>query len=335
MKPGHYRLGVQGDRKREISQADVSLLSAARRGNLRRVKIALDDGANIDVRNIVEWMDFEGTSHEEEESALILAAQKGHTRVVKHLLELGARTDICPTYGETALGEAAHGGHLATVKALLSHDADGKGAMQRAIYVRAEAKAEIRPILVQMLLAAGTPFDREVLRSAISCGQSDTVRQLVAAGAKPNDPDLDGLTALDHAVRDLCPYHGPDARRSGRLRSSLEMVETLLEAGGVVHKPWIRSQVEDSDRLRALFIKYGRLPETVSTHYGVSFTKGEARATLSVVNSAKKLEPFEGHIDPRALRNIAAARPLKSISELAELSYVAKQALTRLRNWAL
>ncbi|MDP6944982.1 MAG: hypothetical protein QF464_12590, partial [Myxococcota bacterium] len=111
-------------------------------------------------------------------------------------------------------------------------------------------------------------------------------------------------------------------------------IEILAEAGVAIRSPWIRSEIEDSDQVREIFIKFGRLPEVVATHYGVSFSKGEVRATLSAVNNKKKFARFEGHIDPRALRNIAAARPLKRIADLAGLPYVAKKALTRLRNWA-
>ncbi len=52
----------------------------------------------------------------------------------------------------------------------------------------------------------------------------------------------------------------------------------------------------------------------------------------SFVNSTKKLNKVNEYLDPRALRSILAARPVNSISQLASLHYVAKKALSSLRN---
>ncbi|KAL2191560.1 ankyrin, partial [Thermothelomyces heterothallicus CBS 203.75] len=57
-------------------------------------------------------------------TALELAASKGHTEVVRALLERGADVTARTELGETPLWSAAHNGHAAAAELLLQHRAD-------------------------------------------------------------------------------------------------------------------------------------------------------------------------------------------------------------------
>ena len=57
-------------------------------------------------------------------TALMLASQRGHVKVVQLLLEHGARTDIVSAYGQSALFMAIMNDHPRVVKILLDWGSD-------------------------------------------------------------------------------------------------------------------------------------------------------------------------------------------------------------------
>ena len=98
--------------KKDTSFRKQTALSwAADRGHQGVVKLLLEKGAAVDLKN------------SDGETALCLAAYGGHEAVVKMLLEKGAAVDLNNSDGETALSLAAGRGHEAVVKLLLEQEA--------------------------------------------------------------------------------------------------------------------------------------------------------------------------------------------------------------------
>jgi ankyrin repeat protein len=123
----------------------------------------LDSGARC------EW-----ESQGEIYSALILAASQGHVDVIEALAGAGAELDFkSGSSGISALHVAALENHLSAVKTLLRLGAD----------------VDVRNHL-QM-----TP-----LHLACGAGRLEIARVLIEAGAELDGKDVDGLTAVHHAV---------------------------------------------------------------------------------------------------------------------------------------
>ncbi len=96
-----------------------SLISAARNGNLEKIKSLLDEkGGDIDIDA------FDNNNH----TALIWASLNGHTQIVRKLLDNGADTDFSDNRGHTALILAALNGYIEIVRRLLDKGADVNAA---------------------------------------------------------------------------------------------------------------------------------------------------------------------------------------------------------------
>ena len=89
------------------------LVQGAMFGNVKKVTAALQEGAEVDdlaPNNIM--------------TALMWASYKGHTQIVKILLDEGADADRKNRLGMTALMYAARKGRIQVIKMLLDHGAD-------------------------------------------------------------------------------------------------------------------------------------------------------------------------------------------------------------------
>ena len=91
---------------------DDKLLEAARNGDLIKVRIALENGANPNTR------DYRGLT------PLHYAAKEGDVETVKILLERGANPNVKDNDGWTPLHYAAYEGHVDVVKILLERGAN-------------------------------------------------------------------------------------------------------------------------------------------------------------------------------------------------------------------
>ncbi|MHA1699887.1 MAG: ankyrin repeat domain-containing protein [Promethearchaeota archaeon] len=147
--------------------ADGKLIESAERGDLKGVKIALEQGANV------EATDGRGMT------ALIWAALRGHEAVVRELLNAGADVNGTNAANWTPLMEASLEGHLKIVKILLNAGAD---------------------------VNARTVVSGTALMFAAGRGHTEIVKTLLNGGIDPNiciegDGDDDGMTALDYAIQ--------------------------------------------------------------------------------------------------------------------------------------
>ena len=114
-----------------------TLYEASLDGDTKRVKQLLDEASrNGDTKLVKELLD---KANKGGYTALQLASMRGHTEVVKLLLDRGASVDEKGEDGDTALMRASYGGHTEVVKLLLDRgasvdekDTDGNTALMLA-----------------------------------------------------------------------------------------------------------------------------------------------------------------------------------------------------------
>ena len=166
------------------------------------------------------------------ESPLHLAAQFGHVAALHWLLDLGADPNSLDRFGESPLNKAAEWNQVGCASALIHFGADAKREnhtqaqpihaaksleMLQALVELGGADvnavddcgnwplklaAERRDVtLVRWLLEHGAAVDRTstgetALHAAVASDSCETVALLLAAGANPNQQDVDGWTPL-------------------------------------------------------------------------------------------------------------------------------------------
>lgn len=91
---------------------ETPLILAAEIGHTETVTCLLDHGANVNAKN------------NSGATALLPAAYDGHTETIMLLINHGAEINVMDEYGDTTLFRAIRGGHINTVKCLLDHGAD-------------------------------------------------------------------------------------------------------------------------------------------------------------------------------------------------------------------
>ena len=144
----------------------------------------------------------------------MLAAVSGHSRIVKMLLNKGAKVSIADIGGFNALHLAAGRGHLGVVNLLVaagsnleattSDDGDGNIGFT-ALHAAAEAG---RLGVVNLLVDSGSNLEAATsddgstpLHLAADEGQLGVMSVLIEAGANPNSRRFNGATPLYCAAR--------------------------------------------------------------------------------------------------------------------------------------
>ena len=156
-------------------------------------------------------------------TALMYAAAAGDDEVAGMLLGASAVTDVADKDGFTALMLAARQGHAPVVRRLLDAGAGtelrDQAARRTALdWADAEGRAEVVKLLAQA--GASTAGLQDVaLIDAVTRGQLDEVRRVLAAGARADARNSRGESALFIAAG----------------RASPEIVGALLDAGATVN----------------------------------------------------------------------------------------------------
>lgn len=92
---------------------DQELVQGAQKGDMKRVEHALENGANVNARDL---------NHHS--TALMWASHEGHLEIMRVLMQHGAKIDAKRDNGESALWFTAQQGRLQAMKLLVEKGAD-------------------------------------------------------------------------------------------------------------------------------------------------------------------------------------------------------------------
>lgn len=175
----------------------IQLQEAANNGEIESVKKLLNEGAEIDSKNIFG------------ETSLHIAARMGHDRVIDVLLEKAAKVNSINNSGETALHIVAQTNHVSSLERLLTtpeidvHSKDREG--NTALHLAAQVGNQD---VMDKLLQAGINIEsannqgETPLFSAAYAANTSAVEFLLNKGVKINHQDNGGATALHIVVND-------------------------------------------------------------------------------------------------------------------------------------
>jgi hypothetical protein len=122
----------------------AELLLAARNGNVVGVIASLNQGADVNLQS-------ESNGY----TPLTWASSRGHTEVVRLLLEAGADVNVAANDGQTALMRAADYGHAETLRLLIDSGADVNAKSNNGITALRFATLKGHSRIVEMLENAG------------------------------------------------------------------------------------------------------------------------------------------------------------------------------------
>lgn len=200
-------------------QLNRLLLAAAAAGDAKKLDEYLRAGANASWRNSEAFFTVDPYL---EHTALSLAAQNGHLRIVEILLRSMAKPDVKVAKGKTPLMLAAQKGHTDIARALLRAKADPKIRDERGStachYALRSGSARLAWELSRDA-ANATPLPR-ALRWAIESGTLPSVQMAVQLGANPNEPDEEGMMPLAR-IRHLFTAKKIDQTTAGSMASYL------------------------------------------------------------------------------------------------------------------
>src|SRR5207248_285885 len=203
---------VTTERKNVPADSLTPLMIAARAGRLESVRALLEEGANPNAETIL------GYTHR---TALFFAADAGHADVVQALVGADAARDGWAA--EAALRAAVEHGHADVARVLVAARV-GLGAGPGAL-VEAARGGQVE--VVRALLAASVAGSGSALLAAAQSGTVDTVAALLAAGTSPDASGIPvGWTPLGLAAR------RGDAEIVAALLDAGAIVDARSPAGG-------------------------------------------------------------------------------------------------------
>ncbi|RFU27471.1 hypothetical protein B7463_g8880, partial [Scytalidium lignicola] len=221
--------------KRQKGKYGTSLQAAAFAGNAEVVRMLLDNGANINVRDehgqtplhraayqghtaIVELLLSKGADINEADqqgrTALRWVANYGYEKLLGLLSLKGAQMDIKDEMGQTAMHRAAHNGNIAIARMLIEkglnvNAVDSEGETPLFSAVRSGKPAMVRFLLANGALVSQTDNENSTaLHVAASMKHYTIIRPLLEGGANIEARDGGGDTSL-HIASDTGRYEAP------------------------------------------------------------------------------------------------------------------------------
>ena len=212
-------------------EGNTPLIAACREA----AHVPLQNRASLDMTALHHGADV--NFHRSNDSTPLLDACRDGRVKAARLLQAGAYTDCCDSFGMTALHHAAQGGHPEMITALLKHGAD--------------------------VNFQSTRDDSTPLLFACRAGHAEAARILLQAGAYPDCCDSSGMTALDHATQEghlemitVLLKHGADkdfqSQSNGSTplltacrRGRVEAARLLLQAGASLDMTSLHQAAEE------------------------------------------------------------------------------------------
>ena len=157
--------------------------------------------------------------------ALMSASQKGHSDIVKLLLEYSAHVNVQDDDGLSALMTASQNGHSQVAKILLENSAQVDMQDKSGRCALMDASQNGHSEVVELLTMNGAKLDlqddirRSALMMASQNGHCDVIKILLDHGGQVDLQDRNGMTALMNASQN----------------GHAKVVQTLLDYGAQVH----------------------------------------------------------------------------------------------------
>jgi len=213
---------AQVDRGGRKLKPTPGLLVAAEKGDLKKVKRLLEQGADIDTRG------------KGGETALQIAILHDQAPVAALLVNLGADVNLADKHGGTALATAAMGSHTRLARLLIGAGAIPNRSDKEGITPLMWAANRGNAALVKLLLVSGAdPCAKDRRRTTplmyVLPGATKVIDLLIAHGTDPKARNSQKQTAMEHALEqaDLSAQFG-EKREANQWRKQAEYLKRLV-----------------------------------------------------------------------------------------------------------
>ncbi|KAL4613567.1 ankyrin repeat domain-containing protein 11 isoform X1 [Arapaima gigas] len=170
-------------------RGETRLHRAAIRGEVRRIKELISEGADVNVKDFAGW------------TALHEACNRGYYDVAKQLLAAGAEVNTKGLDDDTPLHDASNNGHFKVVKLLLRYGADPRQSNRRG---ETPLKVANSPTMLNLLLGKGTYTSSEE-SSSDSSEEEDAPSFAPSSSVDGNNTDSEFEKGLKLKGKNLDP----------------------------------------------------------------------------------------------------------------------------------
>nr|XP_045238509.1 ankyrin repeat domain-containing protein 11 isoform X3 [Macaca fascicularis] len=171
-------------------RGETRLHRAAIRGDARRIKELISEGADVNVKDFAGW------------TALHEACNRGYYDVAKQLLAAGAEVNTKGLDDDTPLHDAANNGHYKVVKLLLRYGGNPQQSNRKG---ETPLKVANSPTMVNLLLGKGTYTSSEESSTAESSEEEDAPSFAPSSSVDGNNTDSEFEKGLKHKAKNPEP----------------------------------------------------------------------------------------------------------------------------------